>query len=67
VNTFNNDDIKKIRQRTVLSQVVFASSLGVSHKIVEAWENSRNKPKGTSRRLLEIVHYDPGFLKRLQV
>jgi putative transcriptional regulator len=30
VGTFNNDDIKQIRKRTGLSQVMFAGSLGVS-------------------------------------
>jgi len=47
--TFNNEDIKQIRQKTGLSQVVFAGSLGVSPKTVEAWENGRNKPEGVSR------------------
>jgi len=64
VATFNNDDIKRIRQRTDLSQVMFAGSLGVSPKTVEAWENSRNKPEGASRRLLELVRDDPCFFKR---
>ena len=66
VSTFNTDDIKQIRQRTGLSQVMFASSLGVSPKTVEAWENGRNKPEGPSRRLLEIVRDDPGFIRRFQ-
>ena len=66
VDTFNNDDIKKIRKRTGLSQVMFAGSLGVSPKTVEAWENGRNKPEGASRRLLEIVRDDPSFLVRFQ-
>jgi putative transcriptional regulator len=66
VNTFNNDEIKRIRQRTGLSQVMFAGSLGVSPKTVEAWENGRNKPEGASRRLLEVVRDDPGFLRRFQ-
>jgi putative transcriptional regulator len=66
VDTFNNDDIKRIRQKTGLSQVMFAGSLGVSPKTVEAWENGRNKPEGASRRLLEIVRDDPGFLRRFQ-
>jgi putative transcriptional regulator len=64
VDTFNTDDIKRIRQKTGLSQVIFAGSLGVSPKTVEAWENGRNKPEGASRRLLEIVRDDPGFLRR---
>jgi len=66
VADYSNDDIKQIRQRTGLSQVMFAGSLGVSPKTVEAWENGRNKPEGASRRLLEIVRDDPGFLKRFQ-
>jgi len=67
VTTFNTDDIKRIRKKTGLSQVMFAGSLGVSPKTVEAWENGRNKPEGASRRLLEIVRDDPGFLKRFEV
>jgi len=66
VDTFNTDDIKRIRKKTGLSQVMFAGSLGVSPKTVEAWENGRNKPEGASRRLLEIVRDDPGFLKRFE-
>jgi putative transcriptional regulator len=66
VDTFNTEDIKQIRQRTGLSQVMFAGFLGVSPKTVEAWENGRNRPDGASRRLLEIVRDDPGFLHRFQ-
>jgi len=66
VAAFNTNDIKRIRQKTGLSQVVFAGSLGVSPKTVEAWENGRNKPEGASRRLLEVVRDDPGFLRRFQ-
>ncbi|MCL2721355.1 MAG: helix-turn-helix domain-containing protein [Treponema sp.] len=67
IDSFNTDDIKQIRQRTGLSQVIFAGSLGVSPKTVEAWENGRNKPDGASSRLLEIVRDDPAFIKRFQV
>ena len=66
VPAFNIEDIKRIRQKAGLSQVVFAGSLGVSPKTVEAWENGRNKPEGASRRLLEIVRDDPRFLRRFQ-
>ena len=64
VITYSTDDIKEIRQKTGLSQVLFAVSLGVSPKTVEAWENGRNQPIGASRRLLEIVRDDPRFLQR---
>jgi putative transcriptional regulator len=66
VDTFDTEDIRQIRHRTGLSQVMFAGSLGVSPKTVEAWENGRNKPEGASRRLLEIVRDDPGFVRRFQ-
>jgi putative transcriptional regulator len=66
VAAFNTDDIKQIRQKNGLGQVIFAGSLGVSLKTVETWENGRNKPEGASRRLLEIVRDDPGFLRRFQ-
>jgi DNA-binding transcriptional regulator YiaG len=64
--SFNTSEIKQIRQSTGLSQVMFAGSLGVSPKTIEAWENGRNKPEGASRRLLEIVRDDPSFLVRFQ-
>jgi putative transcriptional regulator len=66
VDTFNTEDIKEIRQKTGLSQVMFAGSLGVSPKTVEAWENGRNRPEGASRRLLEIVRDNPNFLQQFQ-
>ena len=64
VASYSNDDIKQIRRRTGLSQVLFAGSLGVSPKTVEAWENGRNRPDGASRRLLEIIRDDPSFIQR---
>jgi len=66
VVAFNTEDIKRIRKKTGLSQVMFAGSMGVSAKTIEAWENGRNKPEGASRRLLEIVRDDPAFLTRFQ-
>jgi len=46
---------------------VFAGSLGVSPKTIEAWESGRNKPEGASRRLLEIVRDNPDILTRFQI
>jgi DNA-binding transcriptional regulator YiaG len=45
VAAFNTNDIKKIRQKTGLRQVVFAGSIGVYPKTVGAWANGRNKAK----------------------
>jgi putative transcriptional regulator len=66
VAAFNNEDIRRIRQKTGLSQVMFAGTIGVSPKTVEAWESGRNKPEGASRRLLEILRDDPEFIRRFQ-
>jgi putative transcriptional regulator len=66
VECFNTEEIKHIRQKTGLSQVVFAGSLGVSPKTVEAWENGRNRPEGASRRLLELVRDNPDLLRQFQ-
>jgi putative transcriptional regulator len=64
VETFTTDDIKQIRKKTGLSQVTFASTLGVSPKTIEAWENGRNKPEGAARRLLEVIRDDPSFVMK---
>jgi putative transcriptional regulator len=66
VENFSNEEIKKIRLETGLSQHLFASTLGVSPKTVEAWENGRNKPEGASRRLLEIVRDAPQVVRAFQ-
>jgi putative transcriptional regulator len=59
-------DVKRFRTRTLgVSQTVFARLLGVSPKLVEAWEAGRNTPAGPVCRLLELIERDPqAFLKR---
>ena len=52
IDTFNNDGIKRIRQITDLSQVIFAFSFGVSPRTFEAWKNRRNKSKGATTACL---------------
>jgi putative transcriptional regulator len=59
-------EIKRFRTQTLgVSQAVFARLLGVSPKLVEAWESGRNAPAGPVRRLLELIERDPrAFLRR---
>ena len=52
---YSADTIKDIRQRTGLTQALFAKWLGVSTRTVEAWEAGRNKPSGPSSRLLSLL------------
>lgn len=66
VGSYDAQTIKSIRQKTGMSQKMFAASLGVSSKTIEAWERGRNQPEGAARRLLEIVDSDPQILERFR-
>lgn len=61
VSRFDPVEIKKIRNKTGMTQVVFACYMGVSVKTVEAWEAGRNHPDGAASRLLSITQKDPSF------
>ncbi|NCC13126.1 MAG: helix-turn-helix domain-containing protein [Spirochaetia bacterium] len=67
VESFSSEDIKQIRKQVGLSQVLFASSLGVSKKTVEAWERGRNTPEGPSRRLLQLIRDNPKVIEHYVV
>ena len=58
---FSAAEIKEIRKKTGLTQVLFANYLGVSLKTVEAWEAGRNKPNGSACRMLSITKSNPKF------
>lgn len=61
VTVFSASDIRKIRQDTGLTQVLFAAYMGVSQKTVEAWESGRNPPAGPACRLLALTQANPAF------
>ena len=67
VESFSSEDIKQIRKQVGMSQIVFASSLGVSKKTVEAWERGRNTPEGPSRRLLQLIRDNPKVIEHYVV
>ena len=67
VESFSSEDIKQIRKQVGLSQAVFASSLGVSKKTVEAWERGRNTPAGPSRRLLQLIRDNPEMIEQYMI
>jgi len=58
--------VRRLRTATLgVSQALFAQLLGVSPKLVEAWESGRNTPAGPVCRLFELIERDPrGFLRR---
>ena len=55
----NSLDVKKVRERTGLSQGDFASLLHVSVKTLQNWEQHRRTPTGPASALLKIVSKEP--------
>jgi len=52
-------DVAAIRRKYRLSQVKFASLLGISVKTLRNWEQGRRKPEGAARVLLRIADRHP--------
>ncbi len=58
-------EIMAARARSGLSQSEFASSLGVSKRTLENWEQGRTEPTGAARRLLQLAARFPDTVERL--
>ena len=58
VKVYGAEEVKRIRNSTGMSQKTFASYMGVSDKIVEAWESGTNHPSGAASRLLSMMEMD---------
>ena len=52
VKHYSKVEIKEIRQKTGMTQALFAYYMGVSKKTVEAWEHGTNHPTGPACRIL---------------
>ncbi len=55
VRVLTPHDIKKLRLREKVSQVVFAKYLNTSPSTVRKWEQGEKNPRGTSLKLLNLV------------
>ena len=55
-------EIQKIREKTKLSQSVFAKLLNVSASSVRQWEQGTRKPTGSTKVLLELLDRQPSIL-----
>lgn len=62
---YKGRDIKRIRNKINLTQSLFAQTLGVSKKTVEAWEENRNIPQGPAQKMLFILDRKPNVIKSL--
>jgi putative transcriptional regulator len=54
--------IREIRQKTRLSQSVFAEALNVSVSAVRQWEQGKRSPSGSTKVLLELLQNEPHLL-----
>jgi Predicted transcriptional regulator len=55
INPLKPEQIRDIRERENVSQVVFAHYLNVSKGIISQWERGEKRPSGTSLKLLSLV------------
>ncbi len=55
INPLKPEEIRDIRERENVSQVVFANYLNVSKGIISQWERGEKRPSGTSLKLLSLV------------
>lgn len=53
--SFAPDEIKRLRERSNLSQPVFAHYLNTSESTVQKWESGAKRPSGTALKLLAVV------------
>ena len=53
--TLTAEDIRRIRDKTQMSQPMFADLLNVGSSTVAQWEQGKKKPSGASARLLDLI------------
>ncbi|CNH43465.1 putative transcriptional regulator [Yersinia thracica] len=62
VTTITLPDVKAIRAKAKLKQDEFAQVVGVSPSLVQAWEQHKRTPTGSSLKLLRIIEKNPDML-----
>jgi len=58
----SSTQIKQIREKTHLSQSVFAKLLNVSPSSVRQWEQGTRRPTGSTKVLLDLMKRKPRLL-----
>ena len=59
IYTVNSPDVKSVREKTGLSQAMFATMIGVKVKTLQNWEQHRRNPTGAAAALLTIFDREP--------
>lgn len=54
--------VSSVREKTGLSQLKFATLLGVSVRTLQEWEQGRRAPSGAARTLLMVAERNPRAL-----
>lgn len=54
-------EVRRLRAALNVSQAVFACSLNVSTKLVQAWESNRRRPEGPALLLLRLLERQPAL------
>jgi putative transcriptional regulator len=57
--------VRSLRRRLKMSQSLFASTLNVSPKLVQSWEQGTRKPGRGDLRLIQIIESDPRVIDAL--
>lgn len=55
-------DVKKVREKTYLSQEEFAARLHIDMKKLQNWENRKRSPTGSVLLLLRILDIQPELI-----
>lgn len=58
----SSEEIKAIREKTRLSQAVFAKLLNVSPSSARQWEQGKRIPTGSTKVLLDLLNKSPHIL-----
>ena len=56
-----SDEIKKTRQKSILTQTEFAKEIGVSFSTVNRWESGKGKPNLTAMKAIKEYCSKNGF------
>lgn len=67
IRQYSREDIKAMRINQGMTQKIFAQTIGVSAKTIEAWEAGTSHPSGTASRLLELLERDNKIFERSSI
>ena len=56
---FAPNEVAAARQKTGLSQVMFAQALQISPRTLQEWEQGRREPSGAAKALIQIAFRHP--------